>query len=58
MTPISATAIGDPMLPAELLPAEWPSSEIGSAFEAVGMVLGPGLTAHLDALLAASGARP
>jgi phenylacetic acid degradation operon negative regulatory protein len=51
MTPISATAIGDPMLPHELLPAEWPTSEIRTAVEAVWVVVGPGLTAYLDALL-------
>jgi len=51
MMPVSATAIGDPMLPRELLPAEWPASEIRMAFEDVGIVVGPGLMAYLDAIL-------
>lgn len=58
MTPISATAIEDPLLPTELLPTGWPSNEIRAAFEAVGMVVGPGLTAHVEDLLAAGSGRP
>jgi phenylacetic acid degradation operon negative regulatory protein len=58
MTPISATAIEDPVLPTELLPPAWPSDEVRVAFEAVGMVVGPGLAAYLEDLRAAGAARP
>jgi phenylacetic acid degradation operon negative regulatory protein len=50
MSPISATAIEDPMLPHELLPADWPGSEVRAAIEAVGVILGPAVQDHITQL--------
>lgn len=55
MGPISATAIDDPILPDELLPADWPHQEIRAAIEAVGMVVGPALQSYIDERVAAAG---
>ncbi|MGO9177661.1 MAG: PaaX family transcriptional regulator C-terminal domain-containing protein [Candidatus Limnocylindrales bacterium] len=55
MTPLSATAIEDPTLPAELLPSDWPGSEVRAAIEAVGMVLGRGMQDYIAQLSAAAG---
>jgi phenylacetic acid degradation operon negative regulatory protein len=50
MTPISVTAIEDPVLPAELLPAGWPGEEVKAAVEAAGMILGPAIAAYVEGL--------
>jgi phenylacetic acid degradation operon negative regulatory protein len=55
MTPLSATAIEDPTLPAELLPSDWPGSEVRAAIEAVGMVLGRGMQDYIAQLSVAVG---
>lgn len=52
MTPISSAAVGDPTLPVELLPADWPAAVTKAAVEAVGAVVGPGLVAHIESLVA------
>jgi phenylacetic acid degradation operon negative regulatory protein len=49
MSPISATAIEDPALPKELLPADWPDAEIQASVASAGMVLGPHVQAFIDA---------
>jgi phenylacetic acid degradation operon negative regulatory protein len=54
MTPISGTAISDPGLPLELLPADWPGCEMKRAVEAAGIVVGPGVQAYIADLVAAS----
>lgn len=54
MTPISGTAISDPTLPRELLPADWPGSEVKRAVEAAGIVVGPGVRAYIADLVTAS----
>lgn len=53
MSPISATAIEDPSLPGELLPADWPGVEIAAAIQAVGLVVGSALQAYVDQCVAA-----
>jgi phenylacetic acid degradation operon negative regulatory protein len=54
MTPISATAIDDPALPAELLPDDWPAAEIRSAIVGAGTILGPELLAFVKQTSAGS----
>lgn len=53
MSPVSATAIEDPSLPAGLLPEDWPAREVRAAVAAVGATLGPPLWDHIAALEAA-----
>lgn len=52
MAPISATAIEDPALPAELLPDDWPGREIRSAIETIAMILGPVIQDYIAELSA------
>jgi DNA-binding transcriptional regulator PaaX len=54
MRPMSATAIDDPALPAELLPTDWPTAEIQAAIVAVGTVIGARITAFIDERIAAA----
>lgn len=55
MSPMSATAIDDPALPAELLPEGWPTAEIGAALMAVGSRVAPRIAAFIDERVAAAG---
>jgi DNA-binding transcriptional regulator PaaX len=48
MTPVSVTALDDPVLPAELLPAGWPGAEVKAAIGALGMILGPAIAAYVE----------
>ncbi len=50
MVPVSATAIEDPVLPDELLPADWPSSDVRAAIEAASMILGPAVQEYIRQL--------
>ncbi len=50
MIPVSATAIEDPVLPDELLPADWPRSEVRAAIGAAGMILGPAVLEYIGQL--------
>lgn len=54
MGPISATAIDDPTLPAELLPADWPGAEMQAGLQALAAVLAPPLQAFIDERIAAA----
>jgi len=55
MSRLSTTAIDDPALPAELLPADWPTVQVEAALEAVGKVVGPRIAAFIDERVAAAG---
>jgi len=55
MSPISATAIEDPALPAELLPDDWPGAEIRGAIIGISTVLGPQVQAFIDEAIAVAG---
>jgi phenylacetic acid degradation operon negative regulatory protein len=54
MTPVSIAAIDDPMLPAELLPLDWPGPDLKAGVEAVGMVVGVELQAYIAELTGSS----
>jgi phenylacetic acid degradation operon negative regulatory protein len=57
ISPVSTTAVDDPSLPAELLPADWPGAEIRGAIVAAGTILGPAIQDYI-ARLAAPGRPP
>ncbi|MGD0862315.1 MAG: PaaX family transcriptional regulator C-terminal domain-containing protein [Candidatus Limnocylindrales bacterium] len=56
MALVFGTAVEDPALPAELLPADWPGDEIRQSVAAASMALGPAAQAYLRNLMPEAGA--